>query len=406
MSALDSGLVAERLLQAARAIDAAERAGQLAISFADLLESEREALFLKNLDGVYLFVNGTGARLFGRQPEQVFGRDDRALLPAADAAQVRDADRSLVARGRVVTAREVLAYDGEEREWVCTRGPFFDAEGHVVGVFTVARPVAVTGGGRSVAPQEAELIRAVRARDEFFSIAAHELKTPIAALQLLVESTAHRALGQGSIEERLAQMLLKLGQAQQQASKLTRLVDHLLDVSRIGAGRLELQRDRVELVDVVRGTIELHRLELDQAGCPVLLEAPAELWGYWDALRLEQLFGNLLMNAVKYAPHEPISVRLGEEEGCAVLAVEDHGPGIRLEDQARIFERFERGNGETRRSVKGYGLGLWIVRQIVEAHGGALSLQSQLGEGATFTVVLPCGRAAAPRQLAEAALAP
>jgi signal transduction histidine kinase len=165
-------------------------------------------------------------------------------------------------------------------------------------------------------------------------------------------------------------------------------VNYLLDISRIAQGQLHIKLEDVDLVALVRGQLERSREALTRAECPARLHtsAPAMV-GRWDAMRLEQVVGNLLANAMKYGAGKPIDIDLEESDGVIQLKVSDFGIGIAEEDRERIFERFER--AVSVRHYGGFGLGLWIVREIVQALGGTIDVESTPGQGSTFTVTLP-----------------
>lgn len=227
---------------------------------------------------------------------------------------------------------------------------------------------------------------AVRARDEFLAVASHELKTPLTPLRLSIQSV-QRLVARGELAGLPAEHLgSALSRADGQIRRLVRLVDYLLDVSRITTRRLRLQLEPTDLSAAVHEVLERHRAELAQAGCTVSVEAPGEVVGRWDRLRIEQVVTNLLTNAMKYAPG-PIDVAVDAAADRTRLVVRDRGPGIAREDQERIFLPFERAVSYLRAS--GFGLGLFIVRQIVDAHGGTVHLDSAPGRGSTFTVELP-----------------
>jgi len=227
---------------------------------------------------------------------------------------------------------------------------------------------------------------AVRRRDDFLSIAAHELKTPLTSLQLHLQgllSQARQSPGRLSPERLSA----KLESANHQTQRLGRLVNELLDISRIAQGQLLGSLEEVDLVQVVRGVVERSREALSRADCTLRFHTLPQLVGRWDALRLEQVVTNLLTNALKYGAGKPIEVTVEGDDTHARLCVRDEGIGIAEEDTARIFERFER--AVSVQHYGGFGIGLWIVREIVQALGGTIEVRSTPGQGATFTVTLP-----------------
>ncbi|WP_242340633.1 CHASE domain-containing protein [Anaeromyxobacter sp. SG66] len=222
---------------------------------------------------------------------------------------------------------------------------------------------------------------AVRERDEFLSIASHELRTPLTSLALQSESLRAKAN-----RLQLDDVARKAEVIRRNVDRLARLVASLLDLSRITAGRLELELEPFDLAELAREVVARFEDEARRAGCTLELVAPEPVPGSWDRLRLDQVLTNLVSNAIKYGPNQPVEVRVEGVGERAVLTVRDRGIGIPPEDQARIFERFER--AVSKRSYGGFGLGLWIVREIVESLGGTVRVESAPGSGATFTVEL------------------
>ncbi|MCP3140004.1 GAF domain-containing protein [Pyxidicoccus xibeiensis] len=227
---------------------------------------------------------------------------------------------------------------------------------------------------------------AVTARDEFVAIATHELRTPLSALQLQLTSL-HRAAQRDTPvpPERLRQ---GLGSALRQAERLGHLVTHLFDVARISTGRLELEREQVDLSALAHRLVARMEDALAAAGCAAVVHADAPVLAHADRSRIEQVLMNLLSNAMKYAAGQPVEVTVESADGASLLYVRDWGPGIPRGAHERIFERFERATGEHARAS--LGLGLYISRQIARAHGGDLSVTSpQEGPGASFVLRLP-----------------
>ncbi|MDI3288690.1 ATP-binding sensor histidine kinase [Polyangium sp. 15x6] len=226
---------------------------------------------------------------------------------------------------------------------------------------------------------------AIRVRDEFLSVASHELNTPIASLTLALQSMS-RSIQSGRLSD--GQAVGKLVErALRQGARLARLNDDLLDVSRIHAERLTLEPEDVELGILTHDVVEQLTLDLARARCAVSVRDSAPIVGHWDRSRVEQIVINLLSNAIKFGAGKPIEISLCEEAGMARLAVTDHGIGIDPARQGRIFERFERA---VSKNYGGLGLGLYISRTIAEAHGGTLRVQSEPDVGSTFTLELPC----------------
>lgn len=230
-----------------------------------------------------------------------------------------------------------------------------------------------------------DALDAVRARDEFLSIASHELRTPLASLQLQLEMLLHPPrLAPPMTPDRLEK---KLATAARQVERLARLVSELLDVTRIAAGRMKLETEDVDLAHVAEDVVSRFHADAVKAGSEVSLDAPAPVQGRWDRSRIEQVLTNLLGNALKFGAGKPIEISVHPEDASARIVVRDHGVGIPKSAMTRIFERFERAQSSS--SYGGLGLGLYIARQIVESHGGTISVSSTEGDGATFVIALP-----------------
>lgn len=230
---------------------------------------------------------------------------------------------------------------------------------------------------------EERISEALKVRDDFLTIASHELKTPLATLLMSVQSSARLA----AKDPAHAELERRLARASASGARLESLINQLLDVSRISAGRLQLEPELLRLGDVVRDVVERFEETAAKAGCPLEVRLDPSLEGRADRLRLEQIVTNLLSNAVKYGKGSPVAVTLERRAGRAVLSVTDHGIGIAAEQQHRIFERFER--AVDAREYGGFGLGLWISKQLVELMGGAIRVESAAGQGATFVVEVP-----------------
>jgi signal transduction histidine kinase len=233
---------------------------------------------------------------------------------------------------------------------------------------------------------EQEALAAVRVRDEFLSMASHELKTPLTSLRLQLELVRTGVAGaKGDVAQRLTP---KLQTMERQLSRLNALNSSLLDVTSLSSGKVRLEPHHMDLVALVREALERLGADFARAGCEVRVDSEAEVRGWWDPMRLDQVVVNLLSNAVKYGQGKPIHIQVRQRGESAVLVVKDEGIGISAEAQGRLFRKFER--AVLAQHYGGLGLGLYISRTLVEAMGGTIQVESQPGEGATFTVTLPC----------------
>ncbi|HUP56053.1 MAG TPA: ATP-binding protein [Bdellovibrionota bacterium] len=228
---------------------------------------------------------------------------------------------------------------------------------------------------------------AVRDRDEFLSVASHELKTPATALQSLLELLlrANRT-GRPQSDDQVRKMVES---AHFQVQRLVKLLNNLLDVSRISVDRLTLFKARLDLAELTRGVVERLETEARHGHTTIRLETTGPVFGRWDPERIEQVCINLVTNAIRYGLERPIDVRVFSEGELGIIEVEDRGIGICPEHHHKIFERFERNTAAHSRS--GLGLGLFIVKQIVDAHQGHIRLRSAPGKGSLFRVEIPLG---------------
>jgi len=231
-----------------------------------------------------------------------------------------------------------------------------------------------------------ELRDAIRARDEFLSVASHELRTPITTLALQVDGLTRlmREPVPGQSSEKVSR---RLEVTRRQVDRLAALVTTLIDVSRVTAGKVQVERQPADLVEVLRSVVERFGEEVLRSGSSLHFESRGPIWGAFDASRIDQVLSNLLSNAIRYGRGRPIVVGVASAGETARFWVEDRGIGIAPEHQARIFQRYERAAPAA--NYAGLGLGLWISRQLAEAMGGTISVRSQLDDGSVFTVEIP-----------------
>jgi signal transduction histidine kinase len=233
-----------------------------------------------------------------------------------------------------------------------------------------------------------ELEKALQARDDLLSICSHELRTPVTSMRLQAQLTK-RNVARGNLTMLEPDQVMKMvDQSDRQLSRLMRLIDEMLDFSRLRTGHLfHLTPAVFDLKELVFELQEQFKHELGSAGCQLEVEVSGPVEGNWDRLRIEQVVVNLISNAIKYGSGKSIGLSLSLAGDNAVIQVRDQGIGIAPEDMKRIFEPYERAVNYT--SISGLGLGLYISRRIVEAHGGTLRVASEPGRGSVFTAVFP-----------------
>jgi len=283
--------------------------------------------------------------------------------------------------GRCELTEEVIA--GEQDE---------DVRELLMGLRVLHDDLEVQRGHRQLVDAEreellAESARAIHARDEFLSIGAHELRTPLTSLRLQVELTQRTATKLEPADPVRTELEGRLDVLRRQLTRMEVLVTELLDVARLNSGRMELHPEPLDVAEVAREVIARFGPEVEQQGLALSLHGPQVLTAHMDRLRLEAVLTNLISNAVRYGNGKPVQVELRERGSRVELLVIDQGLGITPEEQGRLFQPFSR--LMSGRTMGGLGLGLWIVRNVVEAMGGGISLDSQRHRGSRFKISLP-----------------
>ena len=230
----------------------------------------------------------------------------------------------------------------------------------------------------------ARLRDAVQARDEFISIAAHEMRNPLTPLLMTVQSMRRTTERTAGTPDPIVAGLARLDRVVQH---YVRRCDSMLDISRLSSGTFRIEWAETDMAELLRGVVEGLAPHAERAGSRIDLLAPDTLAGTCDELAVQQIAENLVSNAIKYGAKKPISVSLRQERGMVALDVRDQGIGISAADQARIFSPFER--AVSRQQQPGFGLGLWVVGRLATAMGGTVQVSSDLGQGSTFSVRLP-----------------
>ncbi len=353
----------ERELQITELKLAAER------RYTNLAEAIPDIVWTANATGGLEYTNRRFGEYTGMSLEEARGEGWLAAVHIEDAERYLEGWRKSVASGSPYEGELRLKRqsDGEYRWHMSRAKPERGSNGEIVAWLGTLTDFE-------------DLKQAIRARDEFLSIASHELRTPLTALKLRLQALLYAR----GLEEKLEK---KLESAARQTQRLERLIDNLLDISRITTGHLELEPEEIELAELTHEVVERLRDEAAATGSQIQFEASSPAGGKWDRLRIEQVVTNLVSNAVKYGEGKPIVVRVSADEGVAEISVRDRGIGIAEQDLERIFYQFER--AANRRAPGGLGMGLYIARQIVEAHQGKIHVESKNGEGSLFRVSLP-----------------
>jgi hypothetical protein len=361
------------------------------------------AIFLLDPDGRVATWNVGAQRLKGYAPEEIIGQHFSRFYPEED-IRARKPEWELeeaTLTGRLEDEGWRIRKDGT-RFWASVViTPVRNDQGKLIGFSKVTRDMtdrrrleeklrrANEELDQRVQQRTAQLEEAVRARDEFMSIISHELRTPLTSLKLQVQ-TATRQLHRNNTEvfqERAVKFILGAGK---QLDRLSRLIDDMLDVSRISMDRLAVEKAPFDLTELVRETLERFELECKNTGCTIELSDDGPVIIQGDRHRLDQVISNLMINAIKYGEGKPVKVAVRKAGEKALIEIQDQGIGIAVKDQDRIFDRFER--AVSANAVSGMGLGLYISQKIVEAHLGRISVRSELGKGSTFTVKLPISK--------------
>lgn len=367
-----------------------------------LRENQRRLNFAQEVGkmGVFDYNMITNVAIWTPQQEQIYGlrrgefdgsieawlsfvhpEDLRLVKAAMNKARRGGADFSLQFR--------ILRKDGTVRWILCRGGAMKNERGHISGYsgmnVDITDQKLTEERLRSV---ETELRAAVEIRDEFFAIASHELKTPLTSLKLQLQLYQRALLNNDPSALEKKRLIQLLTRNNRQTERLSRLVEDMLDVSRIRTGKLTLKRELCELSQLLTDLIARNRDSFTASGSgepEVQIEGRA--FGNWDPVRVEQVISNVLNNAIHYGKGNPIKVVLSQQEDYVRISVTDQGYGISEAERKLIFQRFERGSRT--REISGMGLGLFISRQIMDAHDGRIWVESEVGKGSTFHIELP-----------------
>lgn len=273
--------------------------------------------------------------------------------------------------------------------------PWYESDGQIGGILIFSEDISHRKATEEALKQNEKRFReladslsqAVVARDEFMSIASHELKTPLTSLRL--QAQLRRLLvTRGDLArfapDKISRMVME---DEKQIDRITRLVDDMLDISRLKTGKLTIKKEQIDISQLTKEVVLRFYPQAEGAGCLLLLKAPEPVLAYCDPFRIEQVITNILSNALKYGARMPIEIEVHSSEQEARIIVRDQGIGIDEKNHRRIFQQFER--AVSNHHISGLGLGLFISKQIMDAHGGTIEVQSKLGKGSSFILKLP-----------------
>ncbi|MDP3941959.1 MAG: HAMP domain-containing sensor histidine kinase [bacterium] len=227
----------------------------------------------------------------------------------------------------------------------------------------------------------------IRSRDEFLSIASHELKTPLTSMLLQTQTALHNIRNVSLAHFSIGDLLQMLESVENQTKRLSKMINDLLNVSLITTGNLHLDPEEVDMATTIHGIIKDFSARLKRDGITLTYFPSETATGFWDKLRIEQAIANLLSNAIKYGNKKPIAIKSQRKNGSIRVSIKDEGIGISKENQRRVFGLYER--GVTPEEYKGLGVGLYITHQIVKAHKGTIMVSSREGKGSEFILELP-----------------
>jgi PAS domain S-box-containing protein len=338
--------------------------------YAAIVTSSDDAIVSKTLNGTITSWNDAAERMFGYTAEEAIGQPITLIIPP----ELHQEEVEIIGklrRGIPIQHYETVRQrkDGTRVNVSLSISPVKDSGGNVIGAAKIARDIS-------------DRLELERRKDEFISIASHELKTPITTLKGFIQLLLRKFERQG-----MPEAVPTLKKMEAQVDRLTRLIDELLDASKIHAGRLDYEVESVDLVALLRETMEL--LQATSPTHTLIVSGAREAWIMGDKDRLGQVLTNLITNAIKYSPQaNKVELSITASNKTVTLRVRDYGIGISKEHQRDIFDRFYRVPDGLQVS-SGLGMGLYITHEIVKRHGGEITVESEDGKGSTFVVSLP-----------------
>jgi PAS domain S-box-containing protein len=343
---------------------------------------EDYAVFMLDADGFIKTWSGVAQKIKGYAPSEIIGKHISVFYPEEDCIKFSPYKEISIAteQGRFEDFGWRVKKNGDKFQAKIVITALKNDEGTVIGFSKVVRDLTLKSNS-SDKKRISELEESIRIRDEFISLASHELRTPVTRILLNLQIIKRYG------DDLKDKVMKSLDVCENSTKDLIIIMDNLVDVTRLRLGKLDIRRTKTNITTVLLQTIEKYKDQIRIYGNHVTVIHDGDVIGYWDQTRLDQLFSNLLSNAIKYTDGRPIRMELRKGEKSITFSIADEGPGIPYHMQSKVFERF--GRASDPRKISGLGLGLYVSRQIVEAHKGEIGLESRPGQGAKFIVHLP-----------------
>jgi len=349
---------------------------------ANIITSSDDAIISKNLHGVITSWNESATRMFGYQPEEIIGKSVKLLIPK-NRLNEEDEILATISKGEQVRHYETdrLTKDGRIIKISLTISPIKNRDGLIIGASKIARDISEQVASRKkIKKYTKELENLNQQKDEFMGLASHELKTPLTSAKAYIQLLS-KALEVNPREEDLIKRAL------QSISRLENLINDLLDVSKIKAGKLPYNMELIHFDDIIRRSVR--NVQMLSNTHTIIIKSTANVTLNGDKVRLEQVLNNLLTNAIKYSPDaDKVEVESIQEGKNLIVSVKDYGIGIPNKYLEHIIERYYRIDNSTMR-FPGLGVGLFISTEILKRHHAKLFIESEVGKGSTFNFIIP-----------------
>lgn len=351
-----------------------------------IVNSTTDLIYVKDNLGRYKLINppvvSSLSQVIGPiEVNDIIGKNDKEIM-GEKGELIFKTDQKIMETKSVNYLEETISTQSGDIIYDSVKNPIFNSKGEVIGIVGISRDIT------DKKKFQQKLHEAIKLRDEFLSIASHELKTPLTSLVLLVQSMK-RIINASDNQLKIAEKIKKsIDQTEKQLLRLSHLIDEMLDITRIQSGKMVMNRTPFDLHDLIKEVSERLMPQVQSAtGISIKILKVEHSVGTWDRYRIEQVITNIVTNAIKYGEGKPIEVTLENFNNEALIKIKDYGLGIPKNQHEKIFNRFERGNHSV--YTGGLGLGLFISKQIIDSHKGKIWVESEPGKGSTFIVLLP-----------------